>query len=572
MKRQRSYVGIVVILILIAAAAGLITFLIERKMPSKEREDLSLYYSLKGEDSVGLTVDGIVSAEPLTKAGDKLYAPYETVKGLLNKRFYYDADARLLSVTTPTECQNFALDDLLSSGDALAMETAPDGDKAPAGFGLALPFLESWTDMAVTTGGAEGDPDDVPRVSARLTFPYEEAPLLEAAPIRTRPTVKAPILTDKAAGDVLTIVKTEDNAEGWTPVMTADGLSGYVESEALGERAEAGADHVSAIGTYTSLSLGQKVNMAFYQTDNDIMTDDLGNKLARGVSGINVVTPTWFFLDGPGEVRSLCKTEFVETCHANGYQVWALINDIDGNVTSSSDVAAVLGSTPSRQAIVQTIIDTVLSCGIDGVNVDIERVSTEGVDAYLTFIRELSAKCRANGLFLSVDTYVPMAYSRYLDRHEQGIVADYVVIMCYDEHYSGSEEAGSVASQTYLEDGIANTKKEVPAEKIIAAIPFYTRLWATRDDGAPTSDIFTMGDAIAYANDHGMTVYWDETVCQHVAELDEDGVFYQMWLEDADSVAAKMEAIRDSGIAGVAEWRMGNEIPEVWAIIASYLQ
>ena len=530
MKKQRSYVGIVVILILIAAAAGLITFLIERRMPSKEREDLSNYFALTGEDSVGLTVDGTVSGTPLKKVNDTCYVPYETVKGLLNKRFYYDADARLLSVTTPTICQNFALDDLLASGDALAMETVAEEGAEPAGFGLALPFVETWTDMAVIASESEDSEASVPHINVRLTFPYEDAPLLESAPIRLRPTVKAPILADAAEGETLTLVDTDDTAEGWTPVVTGDGLSGYVESDLLGETSEAGADHVSAIGTYTSLKMDGKVNMAFYQTDNELMTADLGNKLDRGVTGINVVTPTWFFLDGPGEVRSLCDAAFVETCHARGYQVWALINDIDGNVTSSADVAAVLGSTPSRQAIVRTIIDTVLSYGIDGVNVDIERVSTEGADAYLTFIRELSAECRTNGLYLSVDTYVPMAYSRYLDRHEQGIVADYVVIMCYDEHYSGSEEAGSVASQTFLESGIANTQKEVPADKIIAAIPFYTRLWATRDDGAPTSDVYPMGDAIAYAEEHGMSVYWDETVCQHVAELDEGGVFYQMWL------------------------------------------
>ena len=279
MKKQRSYVGIVVILILIAAAAGLITFLIERRMPSKEREDLSSYFALTGEDSVGLTVDGTVSGTPLKKVNDTCYVPYETVKGLLNKRFYYDADARLMSVTTPTICQNFALDDLLASGDALAMETVAEEGAEPAGFGLALPFVETWTNMAVTASESEDSEASIPHINVRLTFPYEEAPLLESAPIRLRPTVKAPILADGSEGETLTLVDTDDTAEGWTPVVTGDGLSGYVESDLLGETSEAGADHVSAIGTYTSLKMDGKVNMAFYQTDNELMTADLGNKL-----------------------------------------------------------------------------------------------------------------------------------------------------------------------------------------------------------------------------------------------------------------------------------------------------
>jgi len=558
MKKQRSYVGIVVILIVIAAAAGLITTLIGRRMPSKERADHREWFSLAGSEDIGLTVDGLVSSVPLKRINGEVYVPVSVAADSLGARIYYDENAGLLTVTAPTACRNFAVSDLAAGGEALEDES---------GLYLALSFVSEWTDMAVTTGTAG---ENVPYIAVRRTFPYEEAGVIEDTVIRTRPSIKAPILEDVPAGSTVELVVTDDTAEGWTAAAAKDGIGGYIQSESLGDTYPAGTEHVSVLGEYTAMTLGEKVNLAFYPTNNAINNAAMVESL-RGARGVNVVAPTWFFLEGPGEVTSVCDSATVEACHDMGVQVWALINDIDGNVRSSEAVAAVLGSTPSRQAIVRTIVDTALSAGVDGLNADIEHVSKEGVGAYLTFIRELSAECRAKGLFFSVDTTVPMPYSRYLNRREMGILADYVIVMCYDEHFNGSEEAGSVSSLPFVENGIADTKELVPAEKIVAGIPFYTRLWASRDSGAPSSELMSMASALQYVSERGMTVFWDENVSQHVAEETIDGTYYQIWLEDAESIAAKMDVIRSSGIAGVAEWRLGNETPEIWEIIETAL-
>ena len=75
-----------------------------------------------------------------------------------------------------------------------------------------------------------------------------------------------------------------------------------------------------------------------------------------------------------------------------------------------------------------------------------------------------------------------MGYTDHYNRGEQGVFADYVIIMGYDEHYNGSPEAGSVASIGFVEDGIRKTVEQVPAEKVINAVPFYTRIW--KSEGA----------------------------------------------------------------------------------------
>ena len=72
--------------------------------------------------------------------------------------------------------------------------------------------------------------------------------------------------------------------------------------------------------------------------------------------------------------------------------------------------------------------------GFDGYNLDFESLKESAGPHSVQFIREMSAACRNNGLILSVDNYVPAPYNRFYDRTEQGIVADYVIVMGYDEH------------------------------------------------------------------------------------------------------------------------------------------
>lgn len=171
---------------------------------------------------------------------------------------------------------------------------------------------------------------------------------------------------------------------------------------------------------------------------------------------------------------------------------------------------------------------------------------------------------------LSVDNYVPTGYTDHYDRAEQGVVADYVVIMGYDEYYKGSSEAGSVASIGFVENGIKKTVEQVPPEKVINAIPFYTRIWETK--GAElTSQAVGMDLAEEFVLNHNIETRWDEETCQNYGEIQEGDSFYQVWLEDEQSIEVKLNIMQKYNIAGVAEWKLGFEKASVWDVIGNYL-
>ena len=265
--------------------------------------------------------------------------------------------------------------------------------------------------------------------------------------------------------------------------------------------------------------------------------------------------------------------------------MWALVDNFGQNI----DQMELLSHTSARENLENQLISEALKSRIDGINVDFEQIPTEVGEHYIQFIRELSVKCRLNDLVLSVDNYVPKGYNKHYHKKEQGIVADYIIIMGYDEHYSGSYEAGSVASYDYVKEGIEETLKEVPAEKVISAVPFYTRLWRevpkTEEELAEqegteaaqypmkvTSEALGMKDALDKVNCAGATAVWDDTVKQNYAEwTGSDGATYKIWLEDSASLEKKLELMKTNKLAGTAAWKLGFETSDIWELILKYV-
>lgn len=542
---------VILLLIVLVAIAGATTFLIQRNTPTDERMEGASYFGMTDESQVAVMVDGTISETFGTKSESRYYIDYETVTGLINKRFYWDTTNNKILYTLPNEVVEMNIND----GNSVLI----DGQLY-----ISVEVLAQYTDMYYELYEAPN------RVVIRSggTTNLTTATLVDTA-VRYRGGIKSEILTDVPADTQLKVL--DESFENWTKVATSDGYIGYVEKESLAVAGDIETPSMGNIPEYTSISRPYKINMVWHQTTSQAANDAVGT-LLTSVDGVNVIAPTWFIInDTFGNLLDITSASYVTMAHERGMEVWAVLNDFDGGIASSDATMQVLSNTAARKHIIDTMMASVATCGIDGINVDIEKVSEACAPHYLQFLRELSVSCRNRGVVLSIDNYVPQDYSTYYDRKEQGIIADYVVIMGYDEHFAGSEVAGSVASLPFVEDGIVRTLEEVPAAKVINGIPFYTRIWNTDSSGRVTSEACGMNTADAFISANGMEVTWNETCSQNYAELNSDIGLYQIWLEDEQSIAAKMSLIKDYDLAGVAAWKLGFERPGVWQVIKEYL-
>lgn len=397
--------------------------------------------------------------------------------------------------------------------------------------------------------------------------------------------VKSPILTEVKKSDKVTVLEDED---GWKKIATEDGFVGYVKTRTLKKIQKETTKRDFDEPKYTNISVGHTINMAWHNVENEDANSYALETIAS-TKGLNVIAPTWFKIaDTDGNLTSLASSDYVNYAHQVNLDVWATVRDFHGGINSYDETYEVLSYTSKRENLTNQIIAAALQTGIDGINLDFELISTECGEHYIQFVRELSVKCRQNGLVFSIDNYVPQPYNEHYDLKEQGIVADYVVIMAYDEHTEGSYEAGSVSSYNYVKDGIKNAAKSVSSDKLIAAVPFYTRLWletpktdaelaseegteAANYKNKVSSTALGMDEAQQVVQDAGAQTEWDDTTKQNYAQWETEDGTYKIWLEDTKSLEEKLKLIKSDNLAGVAEWKLGWENSDIWDMILQYV-
>lgn len=563
MKKKIIPIVIAIVLIIIIGGVTFGSRILEKYSYSKERADLNAYYGITGSQEAAIVLQDEIVEEKARISDGICYLDMATIHKYLNDRFYVDGGEGLLLYTLP---EDIVRNSIGSSVKETAQGSEELGYTAAIWEGdtlyVALDYIKQYTNFSYQLF------TDPCRIQLTTEWPsYEVASISKNTQVRVKGGVKSEILTDVQKGDQVSVL---EQMETWSKVKTADSVIGYVENKRLtGIRSEQPipvTDYQEP--EYTSLTRDHKINLGWHVVAS-AGGNDTFNSVTANAGNLNVISPTWFKLcDNEGGYTSFASADYVQKAHDRGLEVWALIENIE--YKDSISMYEILSSTTTRQKLIDSLMNDLITYGIDGINVDFEQLSMDCGEHFVEFIRELSAACRKNGKVLSVDNYVPRDFNDYYDRKEQGIVADYVIVMGYDEHYAGSKEAGSVASIDYVEDGIAQTVKEVPAEKVINAIPFYTRIWETTGDGI-SSQAVDMVTAEQFISNHGITAEWDETTCQNYGEYTSGDSRYQVWLEDADSIKVKLNVMENYGIGGVAEWRLGFEKPEIWDVIGEYL-
>lgn len=547
MNKKYKPVIAVAVLVILVAILGIVTHVVMKYIPSSEKMDLNEYYGEMADGEIALVIGTEKLEERGLVDGDRVYLPLDVVNTYLNQRYYWDSANQQILYATPSELTSVSASS--EAGDKVWVKD----DKVY----LNLTYVQEFTDLdAYIT-------KDPYRIAIQYKFKnVKTVTVKKNTSIRYRGGIKSAILTSVKKGTKLRLI---EEMENWDQVATDDGYIGYIDKKKVGEAEKTKFERSFKKEEYSYLTMDSKVNMVWHQVTSTDANAYFADATAN-MTGVNVISPTWFYLtDTSGNIASIASADYVSQAHEKGLQVWGLID----NFTQEVSTTETLSSTAARQNIISQLIQAAKDVGMDGINVDFESLSEDVGIHFLEFLRELSIECHKNNLVLSVDNPVPEDFTSHYDRAEQGRVVDYVIIMGYDEHYVGSE-AGSVASLPWVEQGIQDTLKEVPAKRVINAIPFYTRLWRTTG-GNVTSEAIGMDQAQQTIADNNVETYWDKTTSQNYGEYDIDNSTYQIWLEDAQSVAEKVKLVSKYDLAGVSAWKLGFENNGIWQVISDNL-
>lgn len=579
-SRKKKVIGVILSLLVIVVMGGMAvsSILSFRNAETGDKLDYKAAYGLADNEYTVTLNNEITSYHAMDYEGHAYFHLKDVLENI-NSRFYWDYNENLLIYTKPdgdvkTYPEQTSYTDASGQTDLDYVPVKLADDQVY----VAAEYVKLFTKCSLDI---YQNPN---RIVVRTDFSEKTmVDLTKETYIRYRGGVKAEVFRKGQAGEALYVL--DDTYDGWTYVVTSDGYTGWVANKYIGDAyTQTPAEPEFTGFDYQTVQRDYKVKMVWHQVMS-AQAAELNISSLDSCTGMNVVSPTFFaFNDTDGNIRSIVSQSYVDAAHSRGMEVWALfsnqfptetgdLGEFDGNATNE-----VLGYTSKRENAVAQIIQMCKEAGIDGINLDFERIvapsESETASAnYLQFVRELSVACHQNNIIFSIDNYVPL-YTAHYDRVEQNVFADYLVIMGYDEHYAGGGEAGSVASLSFVEQGIEDTLNAgVPASKVINGIPFYARIWYTDSTGQLFyyGDV-TMTEAATYAANHGVEVQWrEETGDSYITYTGDDGNEYQIYTESVDSVDRKMQLITKYDLAGVSCWKLGQENSGVWSVINQYL-
>ncbi|NLK76967.1 MAG: glycosyl hydrolase family 18 [Clostridiales bacterium] len=578
-KNNHSVIIAAVFIVGVILIAG-ISLLVKKYSPSKERVNLNSYYNVQNEEDMAIVVDNQRLEDVAKNWEGHVYLEYQTVHDYLNERFYWDANENILRYVTPTDVisvnageQSYMVTKSSENTDYTIVKV--DADKMY----IALDFVQKYTEYPAISYKVYEKPNRVAIESKGGTIKTTE--VKRSTEIRQKGGIKSPIVVDVEKGATVTIL---ESGNDWDKVCTQDGMIGYIRNNKLGSEQKTTVKAKGEQPVFNHLLKDKTISMGWHQVTNQDGNKKVANVL-QSTKGINVLSPTWFYLnDNDGNIYSLANHDYVNYCHQQGVEVWALISNLEN---SEVDTTYVLTHTSVRDKLVNQIIASAIEYNLDGINLDFEALAGEVGDAYIQFIRELSIKCENNNIVLSVDNYVPSSYTAFYNRSEQALFADYIVIMAYDEHTRASEDVGSVASIGFVKKGVEDTLAEVPANQTILGMPFYTRVWElTAKDGAGEDVESASEDYLPYTftcSEEGMQTVenrytvngaqptWDDTTGQYYVEYENSGKTYKIWIENEASLEEKLKVMKDNSLAGAAYWKLGFERATAWDTIIKYV-
>ena len=368
-------------------------------------------------------------------------------------------------------------------------------------------------------------------------------------------------------GDCVIVVSSD---KGYSRIRTANGKLGYIKTNKLENEFTVREDMEE------TKQVEGKINLTWdYFSEYGSAPDRAGTT----IDGVNVVSPAFFYLDEDGKLQENVGSKgqaYIEWAHSNGYKVWPMISNANAAKESLEITSEIMNSYTKREALIESIVEKCVEYKLDGINVDFENMKAEDKDMYSRFIIELTPRLKEIGAVTSVDVTAPdggETWSMCFDRHVIGDVADYIIFMAYDQNGVSSTTPGTTAGYNWVSLSLNKflQTEVIDSDKIILAVPFYTRVWTTDQDGKiigrSTVDMKDIESIIPA----GVEKTWDDELKQNYVEYMDGNNKKQIWIEDLESLKAKVSLIKENNLAGVASWQKGMETDEVWQMFKTEL-
>lgn len=527
------------------------------------------------EEGVKLVIEGemVVSKDSPKIVDNEILLPLDTIKKHIDPHIYWDKELKKVTITTRDRVIRMKTDSL----DAL-VNNKPMTLNIPAveeGNTVYIPieFLSEFYGIDIS----HIERSNVIVIDFKNSIRQIAEPVDSKAVVRKGRSIRYPIIRKfdlENSSQEENELRVFEEYDKWYKVRTSDGAIGYIEKRFV------------VVRRMLVVKLPEEEKGPLWKPEEgkiSLVWEMMYSKvpdlsLIGEMKGLDVISPTWFQLANEhGKIINRAVPRYVEWARQNSYKVWALFSNDFNDIKMTEKF---LNNTDARDNAIREILAYAALYKLDGINIDFENMYKKDKDAFTQFVREMTPLLREQGLVVSVDVTIPDGsdtWSLCYDRKALGEVVDYVALMTYDQHWGTSPVAGSVSQVSWVEKNIVKVLKEVPREKLLLGLPFYTRLWQEEagEDGkikVSNPKVLSMEASRKMVQENNAPVTWDKESGQFYTEFKKDNKTYKIWLEDENSINLKSALVHKYKLAGTAAWRRSDEVPEVWDVLNENLK
>lgn len=551
MKKSNKILKKILVIVAILAVIAIIFFAISNFIKNKEKSITNLVINNNNVTS-RLKKDIIIE-------DDVIYLSKQDIQNFFDKYIYEDKDNNQLITTSDKKIATIPYDQKVIEINGSKKQIVATIKKVDDTIYLPISEMHDVYDIEITY-----IKDSNVITMDSLDREQKKAYASKNISIKAKPSGFSKTSDKVKKGNWLYYISTDE--KGWAKVRTTQGKVGYVKENKLTNFV------TSREAMENEKQISGKVNLVWdYFSEYAKAPDRTGTK----IDGINVVSPSFFYIDKNGNFKeniSQNGQNYIQWAHSNGYKVWPMVSNSNAGLEMTSKI---MNSYESRKKLIEAIVNACVKYNLDGINIDFENMKKEDVDVYSRFIIELTPRIKDIGLTISVDVTAPDGadnWSMCFDRNVIGNVADYIIFMAYDQYGAGSNKAGTTAGYNWVETSLKKfvTTEEIDSNKVILAIPFYTRLWSEKD-GKVLSKVVDMKD-IDDTIPENVERKWNDTLKQYYVEYNDSLYTRKIWIEDSKSLKEKLSLVKQYNLGGVASWEKDKETEDVWELIKDAIQ
>lgn len=311
-----------------------------------------------------------------------------------------------------------------------------------------------------------------------------------------------------------------------------------------------------------------------YVEPREQVSESLREDTRKAAPLLTYLAPFSYQIQRDGTLSAPNLDQFPEIASQNNVTLMMVVTNLENDQFSAELASLILNNEELQNTLLDNIIATAREQGFRDIHFDMEFIRPDDREAYNTFLRRAAERIHQEGYLMSTAlapkvsaTQTGEWYTAH-DYRTHGEVADFVVIMTYEWGYSGGPPM-PVSPINSVRRVLEYALTEMPGSKIMMGQNLYGYDWTLPyEPGGEYARALSPQAAINLAREQNVEIKYDYTAqAPHFDYIDEQGRAHKVWFEDARSIQAKFDLLKELGLRGISYWKLGLSFPQNWLLL-----